>query len=82
MEAKTPTTAPAGAASFLVRFWREPRRKADEAPVLRGYIRNLKTGEERYLAGPEQLADHVRTYLEGLAVPSAGDADDRAEAGG
>lgn len=82
MEAKRPTAAQAEAASFLVRFWREPRGKADEAPVLRGFVRNLKTGEERYLAGPEQLAEHVRGYLEGLATPSARDAGDRAKLGG
>ena len=56
-------------ASFLVRFWREPREKADDQPVVRGYLRNLGSGEELYLRDPEQLGVHILRHLrlEGLA---------------
>lgn len=39
--------------SYLVRVWQESGVEAD----LRFYLRDLKTGEERYLADPEQISE-------------------------
>ena len=50
-------------ASFLVRFWREPREKSGDDPVVRGYLRNLGSGEEQYIRDPEQLGVHILRYL-------------------
>lgn len=44
--------------SWLVRCWEEPRERAqDDGPVLRGFVRDLKTGEERYLSDPRELGE-------------------------
>ena len=48
--------------SFLVRFWVEPSDAAGE-PVLRGCIKNLKTGEEHYVDDPGKVGDLVRGHL-------------------
>ncbi len=80
MKVEKPKAAEVESVSFLVRFWRE-RQATGAAPVLRGFVRNLKTGEERYLAGPDQLSDHVRRTLEGSETRSATDAGDRERAG-
>lgn len=50
-------------ASFLVRFWREPREKSGDEPVVRGYLRNLGSGEEQYIRDPEQLGVHILRHL-------------------
>lgn len=65
----------AKAASFLVRFWHEPRGAAGRAPVLRGWVRNLKTGEERYLNGPDQVVEHLRSQLESVLGELVGDGE-------
>ena len=39
--------------SYLVRVWRE----TGEGAEVRFYLRNLKTGEERYLGDPGQIAE-------------------------
>lgn len=57
-----PATRPA--ASFLVRFWREPGDTAEGGVSVRGYVRNLKTGEERYLSSTEQLGAYIEEKLE------------------
>lgn len=49
--------------SFLVRVWREPREDDRAAPIVRGYIRNLRTGADRYLATPEELLHQVMDAL-------------------
>jgi hypothetical protein len=41
--------------SFLLRIWSEQ----GEAPRVRVFIRNLKTGEEQYLGDLDQLGDTV-----------------------
>lgn len=51
-----------GSVSFLVRFWREQADAAEEGK-LRGYLRNLHTGEEQYLNDPEQLGEQIRRHL-------------------
>jgi hypothetical protein len=49
--------------SWLVRCWEEPREQVKdetkEEPVLRCFIRDLKTGEERYLRDPRELVELV-----------------------
>ncbi len=42
------------AASFLVRIWKEPGSESGQS-ILRAYFRNLKSGEERYVADPQAL---------------------------
>lgn len=43
--------------SFLVRTWRE----GEQGDAIRFFVRNLRTGEESYLPGPEALAHFVST---------------------
>ncbi|MFL6258776.1 MAG: hypothetical protein ACJ76Y_03590 [Thermoanaerobaculia bacterium] len=45
--------------SWLVRCWEEPSQQPDESPVLRGFVRDLKTGKERYLSDPGALGEIV-----------------------
>jgi hypothetical protein len=44
------------ATSFLVRIWKEPGGP-DGTSILRGYYRNLKTGDECYVADPQALCE-------------------------
>ena len=55
-------------ASFLVRLWLEPREIAGQDPPLRGYIRHLQTGEERYLSDPRMIAEYVECQLHALCT--------------
>ena len=48
--------------SFLVRFWVEPSDTPGEQ-VLRGCIKNLKTGQEHYVDDPGKVGDLVRGHL-------------------
>ncbi len=50
-------------ASFLVRFWQEPRERREDQPIVRGYLRNLGSGEEQYIRDPEQLGLHILRHL-------------------
>lgn len=52
------------AASYLVRFWLEPREKEGESSPFRGYTRDLQTGEERYFGDPRRFAEHVIRRLQ------------------
>lgn len=52
--------------SWLVRCWEEPRERSQEAPVLRGFVRDLKTGEERYLSDPRELGEMVNREMRGV----------------
>lgn len=36
--------------SFVVRVWEEPRETPHSAATVRGYVRNLTTGEERSMS--------------------------------
>jgi hypothetical protein len=45
--------------SWLVRCWEEPREDPHDRPVFRCSVRDLKTGEERYLSDPRQLGEMV-----------------------
>lgn len=51
------------AASFLVRFWWEEREGNGREPILRGYLRNLHSGEERHLADPSELPGPILRHL-------------------
>lgn len=50
-------------ASFLIRFWLEPRETEDGTPPMRGYIRHLQTGEERYVNDTGMIAEYVLHQL-------------------
>lgn len=58
-------TADRSAGSFLVRVWYEAREAAGGPPTFRGYIRNLLTGEERFIRDPatvsEEILEQIRT---------------------
>jgi hypothetical protein len=43
--------------SWLVRCWEEPREEAHENPVFRCSVRDLRTGEERYLSDPREIGE-------------------------
>lgn len=62
-EQDEPVSTGVQAASFLVRVWQESRREAGAEPVLRVYVRNLRTGEEQYLGDLDQLAEPIRRHL-------------------
>jgi hypothetical protein len=48
------------ALSWLVRVWEEPAAQEPEGdPVLRCFVRDLKTGEEKYLSDPGEIDDLV-----------------------
>ncbi len=49
--------------SFLVRFWREPRETDDGIRPIRGYIRHLQTGEERYVSDTGLILEYVLRQL-------------------
>ena len=63
--------------SYLLRFWEEPRRNDGQAPVLRCYLRNLKTGQEIYVGDPSTLGGQLLAQLQRQpdAAPSAQTAD-------
>lgn len=45
--------------SYLVRVWQEPGQDAD----VRFYLRDLKTGEERYLGDAERIGEMLTRGL-------------------
>jgi hypothetical protein len=47
------------AGSFLVRVWYEIREIDGSAPAFRGFIKNLHTGEERFVRDPENVSDQI-----------------------
>ncbi len=53
--------------AFVVRFWEEPR-EGDGPPVLRGYIKHLKTGREQYFSDLDEVPRLLGTDLEAEAV--------------
>ena len=61
------------ALTWLVRCWEEPSQQPDEAPVLRGFVRDMKTGKERYLSDPGELGEMVtQEMLEAEKTPEEG----------
>ncbi len=53
--------------SYLVRVWQE-----SEATDLRFYLRDLKTGEERYLGDLKQIGELLTRGLDGKATARPG----------
>ena len=51
------------AASLLVRCWLEPSETESAEPVLRGYVKNLKTGEERFIKDLESVGQQILRQL-------------------
>ena len=52
--------------SFLVRIWTETREVEGEAPRVRVFLRNLKTGTEHYLGDLDQLGEAVLRQFQQL----------------
>lgn len=65
-------------ASLLVRCWLEPSGVAGEPPALRGYVKNLKTGEELFIKDLDAVGEQLRRQLEGH--PPSADAAESAAA--
>lgn len=53
--------------SFLLRVWAE---KDGEAPRVRVFLRNLKTGEEQYLGDLDQIGETVLRQFQQSEDPS------------
>jgi hypothetical protein len=70
------TSSERPSASLLVRCWLEPREGAGEAPILRGYVKNLKTGEEQFIKDLDAVGEQIRRNLEASTV-SAADSESR-----
>ncbi|MBS1253659.1 MAG: hypothetical protein MAG451_02712 [Anaerolineales bacterium] len=51
------------AASFLVRFWLEPRESDNGIRPMRAYIQHLQTGEERYVSDTGLILEYVLHQL-------------------
>lgn len=45
--------------SFLIRVWYEAREIDGGAPAFRGYIKNLQTGEERFVRDPATVSEQI-----------------------
>ena len=56
----TLSSAATPAHAFLVRVWIEPREAAGAEARVRLYVRDLRSGEERYLVDPDLIADFLR----------------------
>jgi len=65
--------------SWLVRCWEEPREESHENPVFRCSVRDLRTGEERYLSDPREIGElmlrQVRSERKGAGRLEAEDRD-------
>ena len=70
--------------SWLVRCWEEPREEPQENPVFRCSVRDLRTGEERYLSDPREIGElmlrQIRTERKS-AGRREGDAKDLRQSG-
>lgn len=51
------------AQSYLVRVWLEPREVEGKPARVRGFVRDLRTGEERYLNDPAELSSYLGRQL-------------------
>jgi hypothetical protein len=50
-------------ASLLVRCWLEPRETPGAPPILRGYVKNLKTGEEMFIKDLDAVPQQIQRAL-------------------
>lgn len=71
----SPPTAASGedrpSASLLVRCWYETPGGAGASPVLRGYVKNLKTGEEAFFQDVDAVGGQILRQLDPAAAQSA-----------
>lgn len=58
--------------SFLIRIWEENREIAGEAPKMRVFMRNLKTGDEHYLGDIGNLGEAVLRQYQQLGALTNG----------
>lgn len=49
--------------SFLLRVWLEPGTEEVAGGAVRGYLRNLQTGQEQYIGSAEALTTVVRNHV-------------------
>jgi hypothetical protein len=57
------STGERSSASLLVRCWLEPSGVAGEPPALRGYVKNLKTGEELFIKDLDAVGQEIQRHL-------------------
>lgn len=51
--------------SFLVRVWVEPEASSSgESPPVRAYVRDLSTGQEQYVANPDEIVPFLLRRLQ------------------
>lgn len=71
----SPPTAASGedrpSASLLVRCWYETPGGSGATPVLRGYVKNLKTGEEAFFQDVDAVGGQILRQLDFAAAPAA-----------
>ncbi len=48
---------------FIVRLWIEPREIEGAAPVWRGRIEHVSTGEQRYVDSLDEIVEFITAYL-------------------
>ena len=80
---RVPQAKEPAAASLLVRCWLESPGSEDEPPVVRGYVRNLRTGEELFIKDLESIGQQIRRQLSlvgAAAEPGQEDESGRSEA--
>lgn len=57
--------------SLLVRCWLEPGEGESGAPILRGYVRNLKTGEQTFIGDADAVGQQILRQLTTAAARSS-----------
>lgn len=69
-------------ASFLVRLWEEESGVEGDQPVLRGYLRDLASGEQRYLSDPSDLAEEILRLFRAVGSKrESADAEEQSDTG-
>ena len=68
-------------ASLLVRCWLEPRT-SDESPILRGYLKNLRTGEEHFIKDLDSVGQQILRSLEVARAMADAERDESRQAQG
>jgi hypothetical protein len=76
--AETTPTGERSSASLLVRCWLEPSGVAGEPPALRGYVKNLKTGEETFFKDFDAVSQQIQRSLLANAPVDAPESTDAA----
>lgn len=79
---KSPGPAPSGDRStgaFLIRVWYEAREIDGGAPEFRGYIKNLHTGEERFVRDPANVSEQILRQMRDESLTAAGEESKRHE---